>query len=413
MSLKYRDKNGAEVVLAGLTPGGDIEYGAVATRKGNYTISSAVAAQTGDSATITFSEPMPDNDYEIIFNTASARLALISSEKTVNGFKLSWFNTSDSATAATVILSYTAFKLYTVADAETLYSKVLDIEEMIPSSASSTNKFATADDLRTETRTLDRRLDDVEDVIPSSASITNKLATAADVEEAMENTGLPVCSEVPSSPEDKDVMLYIGDETGFTKGGIYQYVADPGAWVLISTADVDLSKYETSWTGTKAEWDALSADEKKQYKIANITDDVIGGEVADEVTDGLMSPVTSNAVYDKFVTLSNAVVMGMLNLNHTSGDKTLTLDYNVSDYRYIELKLVVGESSNYLVLNQMLLGFAEVAVGQTFRLEYYSASNAWQRFDVKYYSETTLTVTRVSGTDTQFKLMVIGREPKS
>lgn len=305
MSIRFRDKNGIERVVSGLTPGGDIEYGAVATRKGTINVPSIGEASQA-SVAVTFSEPMPDTDYEVNIdeivasnNVQPYTIGVYS--KTVNGFTVMFFNPSSGSAARS--MKYTAYKLYTVADAEALYSKVLDMEAMIPSSASSTNKFATADDLKTETKSLDRRLDDVEDAIPSSASITNKLATKEDVEEAMANAGLPVCNEVPSSPEDKDVMLYIGDETGFTKGGIYQYVADPGAWVLISTADVDLSKYETSWTGTKAEWDALSADEKKQYKIANITDDVIGGEVADEVTNGLMSPVTSNAVYDAFASL--------------------------------------------------------------------------------------------------------------
>ena len=308
MSLRYRDKNGAERVISGLTPGGDIEYGAVATRSG--TVGSptiTIPANNIYGAQVTFDTAMPDADYEVTLTAVTlptnlgGKLNFEVYAKTANGFTIGMYNGND-VNCAGVSMKWKAFKLYTVADAEALYSKVLDIEAMIPSSASSTNKFATADDLRTETKTLDRRLDDVEDVIPSSASIINKLATAADVEEAMANAGLPVCSKVPSSPKDKDVMLYIGDETGFTKGGIYQYIADPGAWVLISTADVDLSKYETSWTGTKAEWDALSASEKKQYKIANITDDVIGGEVADEVTDGDMRPVTSNAVFDELAT---------------------------------------------------------------------------------------------------------------
>ena len=310
MSLKYIDKNGASHDVAGISPGGNIEYGAVATRKGSVTFES-IDTPTNDGYVwqqVTFPNPMPDDDYEVTwhFNTSgdSVTFSVVNvTNKTQEGFRIWIRNSSVDRVIGPHTLYWKAFKLYDVADAEALYSTVQDIEAMVPDSASSTNKFATANDLRTETRSLDRRLDDVEDAIPSSASITNKLATAEDVAEAMANAGLPVCSEVPSSPKDKDVMLYIGEETGFTKGGIYQYVADPGAWVLISTADVDLSKYETSWTGTKAEWDALPADEKKQYKIANITDDVIGGEVADEVTDGLMIPVTSNAVFDKLAEL--------------------------------------------------------------------------------------------------------------
>jgi len=382
MSLKYRDKNGAEHVLAGLTPGGDIEYGAVATRQGTVTIPS-LAANTLTTTEITFSESMPDNDYEVTFTVSSlngpqgGNTSFMPFSKTPNGFIVAGYN-GNSAVVEGTKLMWKAFKLYTVADAEALYSTVQDIEAMIPSSASSTNKFATADDLRTETRTLDRRLDDVEDVIPSSASIINKLATKEEVEEAMENAGLQVCSEVPSSPTDKDVMLYIGEETGFTKGGIYQYTADPGAWVLISTADVDLSKYETSWTGTKAEWDALPANEKKQYKIANITDDVIGGEVADVVVDGDMRPVTSNAVFEhapiriKEYVFTAEQASTLCNITEDNGFiafgyvKSSRFPYNVSIPWNTEVTAFVNTSSKQINLNittQNYYGTAHIFIG--------------------------------------------------
>lgn len=295
MSIRYRDNNGAETVVSGMTPGGNLETGAVATREGTFVIpakSSAAATQIQ----VTFSEPMMDADYVVeLTQDQSAATSMEVYSKTASGFRVNTFATQAQSA---LTCQYKAFKLYEVADAEQLYSEVTDIEAMVPSNASSTNKFATINDLTGETRSLDRRLDDVEDVIPNDATIANKLATAEDVAEAMANAGLKVTDTIPASPQDGDVLLYIGTEEGFTKGGIYQYSATQDEWILISTADVDLSHYETSWTGTKAEWDALTSAEKKKYQLANITDDVIGGEVADEVTDGLMSPVTSNAVYD-------------------------------------------------------------------------------------------------------------------
>lgn len=72
--------------------------------------------------------------------------------------------------------------------------------------------------------------------------------------------------------------------------------------------------YKTIFVGTRAQWDVLSTADKIKYNEAHITDDVIGGEVADVVQNGLMSPVTSNAVADELkissyplssVTLSN------------------------------------------------------------------------------------------------------------
>ena len=48
MSLKYRSATGAERVISGLTPGGDIEYGAVATRSG--TISGITIAANNNTS---------------------------------------------------------------------------------------------------------------------------------------------------------------------------------------------------------------------------------------------------------------------------------------------------------------------------------------------------------------------------
>lgn len=96
--------------------------------------------------------------------------------------------------------------------------------------------------------------------------------------------------------------LYVGESSGgLNKGGIYECRSDGNdgyEWVLISTADVDLSKYKKIFIGTRAEWDALTTTEKQRYDLANLTDDLAGGEliVSDAVTEGDLNPVTSNAV---------------------------------------------------------------------------------------------------------------------
>jgi hypothetical protein len=55
-----------------------------------------------------------------------------------------------------------------------------------------------------------------------------------------------------------------------------------------------------TFVGTTQEWDALTAAEKAQYKIVHLTNDQVGGEmvVVDEVEDGNLNPITSNAVAD-------------------------------------------------------------------------------------------------------------------
>ncbi len=77
--------------------------------------------------------------------------------------------------------------------------------------------------------------------------------------------------------------LYVGTTTAtYTKGVIYECQlvpeSDPAeyVWVGISTAEVDLSDYQTSFTGTKAQWEALTSAQKAQYELIYITDDMSG-----------------------------------------------------------------------------------------------------------------------------------------
>lgn len=57
----------------------------------------------------------------------------------------------------------------------------------------------------------------------------------------------------------------------------------------------------TTFTGTRAEWEALSATEKAAYNIVNLTDDPAGSGmvVVDVIQNGNMNAVTSNAVYNQ------------------------------------------------------------------------------------------------------------------
>lgn len=71
--------------------------------------------------------------------------------------------------------------------------------------------------------------------------------------------------------------------------------------VELSNKIPDTSKMINIFTGTQAEWDALTTEEKLAYKQVNITDDESDPSVVvDAVTDGDMHAVTSNAVYDEF-----------------------------------------------------------------------------------------------------------------
>ena len=88
------------------------------------------------------------------------------------------------------------------------------------------------------------------------------------------NAKLTVVSTMPSAPTELRTVLYIGETTeDYIQGGIYLYDEDNDEWILISTADVDLTDYETSWTGTTTDWALLDPTEQAKYSIVNFTDD--------------------------------------------------------------------------------------------------------------------------------------------
>lgn len=73
----------------------------------------------------------------------------------------------------------------------------------------------------------------------------------------------------------------------------------PAAWAEFAAKCKALFPFlKKTFIGTRAEWDALTTAEKKNYDKADIVDDLAGGEliVTDEVTEGDLNPVTSNAV---------------------------------------------------------------------------------------------------------------------
>lgn len=66
-----------------------------------------------------------------------------------------------------------------------------------------------------------------------------------------------------------------------------------------------------TYVGSRADWDLLSVAEKKQYDLADFTDDTASGVpiISDAVTDGDMNPVTSNAV-SKYALAKSGLVPG-------------------------------------------------------------------------------------------------------
>jgi len=186
---------------------------------------------------------------------------------------------------------------------------------------------------------------------------------------AIDTLTMEVVSSLPVS-DISTTTIYLLKPSGSSVYDEYVYINN--AWVKIGTTDMDLSGYMTTaafnlaiadyytkaeidamiadyytkdeiddilenydsgqFVGTTAEWNALPLADKVQYTTAIFTDDEdYVGNIVDAVTDGEMSAVTSNAVYD---ITNNPYPRGYAEItvsnNETYGD-ALTRLYNAAD----------------------------------------------------------------------------------
>ena len=182
MSIKYRNQSGQETIISGLTPGGDIEAGAVMTRTGTFNITFNGSTTSEGNVAVTFNEPMPDNDYEVSFsyNGQWTGVALYANNKTANGFNVCYANIVSST--ATRTYNYKAIKTYTVQHAQQNAESIANIEAMLPTGAGSGNKLVTKSYVDNADTALTGRVDDLEDLIPANADVTNQLVTKAQLD---------------------------------------------------------------------------------------------------------------------------------------------------------------------------------------------------------------------------------------
>lgn len=190
MSLRYRNGSGEETVISGLTPGGDIESGAVATRSGSFNITFNGSATSEGNVAVTFDQPMPDADYDVSFsyNGQWTGVSLYANQKTANGFNVCYANIVSST--ATRTYNYRAIKTYTVQHAAQNAESIANLEAMVPTGAGSGNKLVTASQLTNTTNPIATDVANLKELVPVGASITNQLVTKSEtsVDSALSST---------------------------------------------------------------------------------------------------------------------------------------------------------------------------------------------------------------------------------
>jgi len=283
-------------------------------------IEDTFSANGSGSANITFSSPMPDTDYLVVTDCDRVGVEIGIINKTVNGFTLVVAN--NNVSELLIRVDYTAFELFeltTIAEIESDISTrlkiVFDMSD-IESPAENQTVLYMGETTTTEPiykqggiyeydgtawqlKSADNiTLDDALDTTSNNA-VKNSVITQA------VNKRLVVTDTMPTASAELlgQTRLYIGSTTtNYQEGGIYKCESDGQtpptySWNIKNKADIDLSLYKKIFTGTQATWNTLTDEQKKEYDIANITDDT-EDSVVDEVADGDMRAVTSNAVYD-------------------------------------------------------------------------------------------------------------------
>ncbi len=148
----------------------------------------------------------------------------------------------------------------------------------------------------------------------STNAVENRVIKTAidEKQDTIEVSTMPVASVANLGK----VYIYVGTTTAdYVQGQAYLCVLDTETsaykWetttskvtvdntTIQENTDGELEIVEKTWTGTTADWEALSASDKAKYTFVNLTDDLAGGNliVTDYVTSGDLNPITSNAVY--------------------------------------------------------------------------------------------------------------------
>lgn len=152
---------------------------------------------------------------------------------------------------------------------------------------------------------------------------------------SMQVTIMPTASETYLDT----VLLYIGETGTYKYGTYYKCISDGENPPTYSWVDAEIGGGTKIFYGTMDEWDALSADEKKQYDY--MTDDNAGGNYTDTYSTSEVKTnkvwIDGKPIYRKVVSLPTAksvndTVYTDLGITFPSNADTMFLPIVVSFY---------------------------------------------------------------------------------
>ena len=297
---------------------GKAEYGASAIRSGTYTPSSSVQVQEDLPFSVTFSEPMPDDDYQVIFgsssnNTSSGTMQCVVRSRSTTGFAGVIRNVGTiEISAASGRFTWFAFKLYS--DVE--YSNIVN---SMPSDASASNKLVTESDTNSITLTS-----------------TDSLASWAGNAKGVMTTFIGTSSKpsdigAPLSSWGETMIWCIGHDIRKTLFAIDYSITQH----VIYTREYFNGSFITNWTA---------------IKDGNLTSSVISGSTA---------PITSGGVYSAFNYKSGTVNFNCGANQWTTVDVTFDSPMPDSEYTvtlesgntaYVHVQNVTTKTTNGFII---------------------------------------------------------------
>lgn len=311
MSVKYRNENGDEVIIAGLTPGGDIEAGAVDTRSGTFSVAFDGTSGKEYNINIAFDAAMSDADYEVIFDFGSdagwTGCSIFPYNKTANGFVAAI--TANNTSVKTRTISYKAWKIYSVQHDKQNSEAIATIQQAIPAGAGISNKLTTKSYVDNADSALNTRLSDLEDLIPTGASISNQLATKSITDNLADTKQDNLTfDEVPTSESDNPVK----------SGGVYSKLIEKAP--IESPIFTGTPKAPTRGYGSCKEYIATTEFVTRQINVKRV------GSMGGENKIGWYRLALPEDVSDLPGTIS------IFNSYGTGGPTSLYMYFNLSTY---------------------------------------------------------------------------------
>lgn len=145
MSLKFRNQNGVETPVAGLNgTSGELVPSVSMYQTGSFEVDSLPAGGYTTSGVISLQTPFPDTDYIITFDFAHSSLIAGAIQKSASNFKVTIGNIDPNGGTGASVCYWKAYKLMTNEDRALDEQAIADIQAVIPSGASASNKLVTS-----------------------------------------------------------------------------------------------------------------------------------------------------------------------------------------------------------------------------------------------------------------------------